>query len=62
MLECIGIAIKLGENAAVSPEKLMQILGTIDGSSFSPSGILRMPVEDDDPISAARRTLREIRL
>src|SRR5258708_39599311 len=35
-----GVAIKLGEMARVSPEKLMQFLRENDGSNFSPSGIL----------------------
>ncbi|MFM9903340.1 MAG: transcription-repair coupling factor [Pyrinomonadaceae bacterium] len=56
-----GVAIKLGESARVSPEKLMQFLSESDGTSFSPSGILRVPVETADPISTAKTCLDTIR-
>jgi transcription-repair coupling factor (superfamily II helicase) len=56
-----GVAIKLGETARVSPEKLMQFLEEHEGSSFSPSGILRVKVENANPISTAQRTLEYVR-
>jgi transcription-repair coupling factor (superfamily II helicase) len=56
-----GVAIKLGETARVSPEKLMQFLEEYEGSSFSPSGILRVKVENANPISTAQRTLEYVR-
>ena len=57
-----GVAIKLGENALVDPEKLMTFLGENEGSSFSPAGILRVNiVAGDDPIVIAIRTLETIR-
>lgn len=57
-----GVAIKLGENALVEPEKLMTFLGENEGSSFSPAGILRVNiVAGDDPIVIAIRTLETIR-
>ncbi len=56
-----GVAIKLGETARVSPEKLMQLLAEMKGSAFSPSGILRVPVENRDPIATAKSTLESIR-
>ncbi len=57
-----GVAIKLGENALVDPEKLMAFLGENEGSSFSPAGILRVNIEaGDDPIVIAIRTLETIR-
>ncbi len=56
-----GIAIKLGETARVSPDKLMQYLGENDGANFSPSGILRVGAETEDPIAVAKDTLERIR-
>ncbi|HMT08197.1 MAG TPA: transcription-repair coupling factor [Pyrinomonadaceae bacterium] len=57
-----GVAIKLGENAAVEPEKLMSFLGDNEGASFSPAGILRVAiVAGDDPILVAIRALESIR-
>ncbi len=57
-----GVAIKLGENARVSPEKLMAFLSEVEGSSFSPNGILRVPVPTADPIKTAIETLKTIAL
>ena len=57
-----GIAIKLGETARVSPEKLMQFLNENEGSSFSPSGILRVAVKTADPIKTASLSLLAIKL
>ncbi|MEQ1606940.1 MAG: transcription-repair coupling factor [Pyrinomonadaceae bacterium] len=56
-----GIAIKLGESARVSPEKLMQYLSEHEESNFSPSGILRIPVKTADPIKSASECLTVIR-
>ena len=56
-----AVAIKLGETARVSPEKLMQFLGEVEGSNFSPSGILRVPVMTADPIGTATECLEKIR-
>jgi len=56
-----GVAIKLGESARVSPEKLMQFLGENQDSSFSPSGILRVKIETHDPIKTAREALDSIK-
>ncbi|MBK8302061.1 MAG: hypothetical protein IPK98_01085 [Chloracidobacterium sp.] len=56
-----GIAIKLGEQARVSPEKLMELLETRENSSFSPSGILRIAVATGDPIKTAMECLALIR-
>ncbi|MEJ7622846.1 MAG: transcription-repair coupling factor [Pyrinomonadaceae bacterium] len=52
-----GIAIKLGENARVVPEKLMAFLENNEESTFSPNGILRTRVLTADPIKTARLTL-----
>lgn len=57
-----GVAIKLGESALISPEKLMQYLGDNEGSSFSPAGIFRINVvAGDDPIKLAIETLHAVR-
>ena len=55
-----GIAIKLGESARVSPDKLMQFLGETEGSIFSPSGILRVAVETANPMQTAKNCLERI--
>ncbi len=57
-----GIAIKLGENARVSPERLMQFLESNEGSSFSPAGILRIPEIDESPFGIAQNALNSIRI
>mgnify|MGYP001176960089 CR=1 FL=1 len=60
-----GLSIKLGENAAVAPEKLMEFLGRKEGSSFTPNGILRVVLGDPEKenlLAAARETLAEITL
>ncbi|MFN0277512.1 MAG: transcription-repair coupling factor [Pyrinomonadaceae bacterium] len=56
-----GIAIKLGENARVSPDKLMQFLSENAGSNFSPSGILRIKVVTGNPIETAMESLSTIK-
>jgi transcription-repair coupling factor (superfamily II helicase) len=56
-----GIAIKLGETARVSPEKLMHFLDENKDSTFSPSGILRVNVVTGDPIRSGMDTLINIK-
>ncbi len=55
-----GVAIKLGESARVSPEKLMKFLSNNEKASFSPSGILRVPVITADPLATASSSLAQI--
>ena len=55
-----GVAVKLSQNAKVDPDRLMEFLAGNEGASFSPSGILRVEVADDDPIGTARKALEEI--
>jgi len=55
------IAVKLGEDARVDPDKLMDYLSRNEGASFSPSGILRVDISDDGPITAAINVLTEVR-
>ena len=56
-----SIAVKLAENARVLPEKLMEVLSENEGSSFSPSGILRLSLNGDDPLRLAHQVLERIR-
>lgn len=57
-----GIAIKLDDKSQVAPEKLMQLIEEIEGSAFSPNGILRIPAAEENLIENARRILGELRL
>ncbi len=56
-----GVAIKLSQNAKVDPAKLTDHLSRNEAASFSPSGILRIAIADENPIKAAQRVLEEIR-
>ncbi|MDQ4120455.1 MAG: transcription-repair coupling factor [Acidobacteriota bacterium] len=60
-----GIAFKLSERAAVNPEKLMDLVNSAEGISFSPSGVLRIPINSADEsqqiLDLARQILQEIR-
>jgi transcription-repair coupling factor (superfamily II helicase) len=58
-----GIAIKLGEKARVAPEKLLALVGERVGASFTPSGVLRVELADeerDDVIETARGLLLQV--
>ena len=55
-----GFAVKLSENAKVSPEKLMRFIAENEGANFSPNGILRVAATQENLIEAARQTLQEI--
>jgi len=56
-----SIAVKLGETARVSPDKLMKFLDENKESSFSPSGILRIKVLTGSPITTAKDALDKIK-
>jgi transcription-repair coupling factor (superfamily II helicase) len=59
-----GIAIKLSEKARVAPEKLMEMVGVRAGATFTPSGVLRLELsedERDEVLAVARRVLLQIR-
>jgi transcription-repair coupling factor (superfamily II helicase) len=56
-----GIAIKLTENAKVSPDNLMKLLSENEGAVFSPNGVLRVATKSENPISAARLVLETVR-
>ncbi|MGC2238334.1 MAG: transcription-repair coupling factor [Pyrinomonadaceae bacterium] len=55
-----GLAIKLGETARVAPEKLMEFLSKNETANFSPTGILRVIINVENLIEAARLVLEEI--
>jgi transcription-repair coupling factor (superfamily II helicase) len=58
-----GIAVKLGEKARVAPEKLMEMVGGRPGVSFTPGGVLRLDLDDDEKdhvLEVARRVLLQI--
>jgi transcription-repair coupling factor (superfamily II helicase) len=59
-----GIAVKLTAKARVSPEKLMEMVRAREGASFTPSGVLRLELSDDEKdqvLAEARRLLLQIR-
>ena len=56
-----GLAVKLGENAKVSPEKLMRFLAENEDANFSPNGILRVLSDTENPIANARLALEGIK-
>jgi transcription-repair coupling factor (superfamily II helicase) len=58
-----GAAVKLSEKARVDPGKLMALIASEPGASFTPSGILRLDLDDDqrdEILETARRVLLEI--
>jgi transcription-repair coupling factor (superfamily II helicase) len=59
-----GIAVKLSERARVAPEKLLQVVAGREGASFSPSGVLRLELGEEEReyvLETARRVLLEVR-
>ena len=59
-----GIALKFSEKARVSPAKLADFIEKREGSSFAPSGVLRMSLtenEVDEVLHIAHATLLELR-
>jgi len=60
-----GLAIKLSEKASVKPERLATFLHRSKGTSFSPSGVLRVAINNEDlerMLEIARDVLLEIRV
>ncbi|HKO96072.1 MAG TPA: transcription-repair coupling factor [Pyrinomonadaceae bacterium] len=43
-----GVAVKFTEKARISPEKLMEFISTGEGRAFTPSGVLRMSLVEDE--------------
>jgi len=59
-----GIAIKLAEKARVAPEKLLELIRVREGATFSPNGVLRLELneeERDQVLAVARRVLLQVR-
>ncbi len=57
-----GIAVKLGENARVAPEKLMKFLAENECANFSPGGILKIITVEENLIETARRVLDSVKV
>jgi len=56
-----GLAIKFDPTAKVDPDRLMKMVSANDGSSFSPSGILRVPLNAEEPIARALEILSHLK-
>ncbi|MBA2524517.1 MAG: transcription-repair coupling factor [Pyrinomonadaceae bacterium] len=60
-----GIAIKFGEKARISPERLSILVSTRAGATFTPSGVLRLDLSDEETdivLRVAREALLELRV
>ena len=60
-----GIALKFSEKARIAPEKLGVFVSARDGRIFSPTGVLRMNLKDDEHdqlLETVRGALLELRL
>jgi transcription-repair coupling factor (superfamily II helicase) len=58
-----GLAIKLSEKARVAPEKLLALVGTRAGATFTPNGVLRVELSEEetqDVIETAHGLLLQI--
>jgi hypothetical protein len=56
--------VKFSEKARISPEKLMEFMGTQPGAVFTPNGVLRLVLtedEQDDVLDVARDVLLRLR-
>ena len=59
-----GIALKFSEKARISPEKLAGFVSSHAGAVFTPAGVLRLNVSDDEQdsvLDVARGVLLELR-
>jgi transcription-repair coupling factor (superfamily II helicase) len=59
-----GVAFKLGEKARVAPEKLLALVRERAGAAFTPSGVLRVELQEDEQenlIETAHGLLLQIR-
>ena len=60
-----GVALKFTEKARISPEKLLAFVNTREGRVFSPTGVLKLSLSDDEfdnLLDTVRGTLLELRL
>ncbi len=56
-----GIAVKLSEDARISPDKLLEYLSENSEARFSPSGILRLPFDKDETVRKICEVLTRVR-
>jgi len=59
-----GVAIKFSEKARVSPEKLAEYVSSMSGAAFTPNGVLRLVLtedEQDNVLDVARDVLLRLR-
>src|SRR6266478_4406820 len=59
-----GVALKFSEKARILPEKLADFVSSHDGALFTPAGVLRLNVSDDEQdrvLDVARDVLLELR-
>jgi transcription-repair coupling factor (superfamily II helicase) len=59
-----GVAVKFSEKARVSPEKLGDFMGRHEGAVFTPSGVLKLVLDDDqkdEVLKVVRDVLLELR-
>jgi transcription-repair coupling factor (superfamily II helicase) len=59
-----GVAIKFSEKARVSAEKLMALVGAREGRTFTPTGVLRLGLtdeEEDGVLELLRGVIEQIR-
>ena len=59
-----GVAVKFSEKARISPEKLGNLSRRIEGAVFTPNGVLRLVLtedEQDNVLDVARDVLLQLR-
>ncbi len=57
-----GLAIKFGPESKVDPDRLMEMVATNEGVTFSPNGVLRVAsIGAEGPIAAAHELLERVR-
>jgi transcription-repair coupling factor (superfamily II helicase) len=60
-----GVALKFSEKARISPEKLMAFVRAGEGRVFSPTGVLKVKLNEDQQdnlLDTVRGLLMELRL
>jgi len=60
-----GVALKFSEKARISPEKLAAFISQGTGRVFSPTGVLKLALDDDEQdnlLDTVRGVLMELRL
>jgi transcription-repair coupling factor (superfamily II helicase) len=59
-----GVAVKFSEKARISPEKLGEYVSAHEGAAFTPNGVLRVVLtedEQDNVLDVARAVLLQLR-